>query len=581
MNRHASLDDFEAYLGIERFYHLTKNRRNYYVSQVASILLTVAILWQWFDPRHILLWVMVVLSWHAAYIYLHEASQKNVQENYRSLLNRHCFFAVINGLCWGVVPLIFFTTESPIYTLLIVTQYLGYMAGCLSYSLISLKSFLGFSLAISMPVLCRFFIESDMVYQLMGLTSIGFLILLTNIVARGQASFDETMRLHYDNLKLLERVEQERARAQQAIHAKNQFLAAASHDLRQPLNAVNLFVDALQPMHSGKEYNEIIHKIRLALRGMNEMFHGLLDISKLDANSVDNYPQHLWINDIAESLINEVVPKAGHLKIHNQITHRYAVFVDPIVLTRIIRNILDNAVKYTLAGSVEINANQQGDHIVFTIEDSGIGIEREKLESVFDEFYQLNNPERSRTKGLGLGLAIVDRLCKLSNIDIKLSSTLGVGTEVTLRIPKGDPSEISSDSSNQKKVDLTGMTVVVIDDDQDIVDGASRVLTQWGCRTVCGNNLREVLQALTRESQVPDIILSDYRLAKGENGLEAIECIRSEFNIHIPALIITGDTSPDKVALMKRADCLVLYKPINSSELKEGLEATLENSGQP
>jgi CheY-like chemotaxis protein/two-component sensor histidine kinase len=371
---------------------------------------------------------------------------------------------------------------------------------------------------------------------------------------------------------VLAELAREKEAVEQAVAAKDRFLASASHDLRQPLNAISLFAVALRPLQTKPLGNEIVDKILLSLKGLNGMLHSLLDISRLDANVVENQPKHIALQTLVNQLCDEYQEKAPHLTISCHIEQQITVFVDPTILYRVVRNLIDNAVKYTTRGEVKIDANLVGDDIVeLVISDSGIGIPEDKITTVFDEFEQLNNPERNREKGLGLGLAIVRRLCSIAEIEIELRSTLGQGTVVTIKLETVQQGE-SVKADSPVSVELGGKLALVIDDEHDILFGMQELLTGWGCDVIVSDSLDEAIDKLSQHGSVPDFIISDLRLRAGEQGDDAIDAIREEFNVDIPAIVVTGDTAPNQVAALKESGLAVLYKPIDPSDLKEQLD---------
>jgi CheY-like chemotaxis protein len=236
----------------------------------------------------------------------------------------------------------------------------------------------------------------------------------------------------------------------------------------------------------------------------------------------------------------------------------------------VIRNVLDNAVKYTEQGQVIIECEQKANSCELFIRDSGIGIPQSQIDLVFDEFHQLDNPERDRAKGLGLGLAIVKRLCDLSSIGLQLKSQPGKGSTVTLTLAAGIEAAIMQ-NSNDQPIDFSDQLIVIIDDEQDIRQAMQLVLTAHHAEVIVAESLDKAMQQLGQVSMSPSIIISDFRLRGNATGVQAIDAIREEYNRDIPAIIITGDTAVEKLSEMRDvADC-VLYKPVDIRELHESI----------
>jgi len=570
--------EFDAFFKGELYATLTQNRRLFLIFHPLLCVVTALVIWLWQADANIFIWLCLVLGFHLLLAYYAKKPRPN-QASHDNMLHQHSMASMITGFGWGCVVYLFFDADNPIYVFWLMTMYMGYLLSSLAFSYVYLRNFLSFTISLSIPAWARLLFEPELAYNLIALMTMMFIFLLAKVVGLTQRNFKNQQQTSFENKKLLHQLTEEKIRTDRALAAKNQFLAAASHDLRQPLNAINLFVDVLQPMQSNVEADDIIDKIRVSLRGLNSMLHGLLDISRLDANVIENAPQHLMLNSVMDELVEEVKPKASHIKIDNQISIACPVYADPLLLNRVIRNILDNAVKYTKQGHLRLYAEVQSNKVMLAIEDTGIGIPEDKLPLIFDEFFQLNNPERNRTKGLGLGLAIVKRLCSLANIEIKIDSEPDIGTTVTLAIQPGSYSHKSEpltyNTSGSAAMSLHGKRILVVDDELDIVESTSRLLYQWQCEVVAADNQEVALAKLTNLNNLPDLIISDYRLADGRNGLDLIEAVRDEFNTQIPALLITGDTAPDKIQQAKAADCIVLYKPINSDDLETAIKNAL------
>src|SRR5712671_4451289 len=318
--------------------------------------------------------------------------------------------------------------------------------------------------------------------------------------------------------------------------AKSRFLASASHDLRQPLHALGLFVAQLRGHMKSAEGGRLVERIDAAITAMNELFNALLDISKLDAGvlaiNVTDFPVAHLLNRI-ESTFREAAHENG---LSFQLVSSSAwVRSDPILLERIVLNLVSNAVRYTTSGSVVVGCRRRGDTVHIEVWDSGPGIPEDQRRNIFGEFYRLAG--RNTHGGLGLGLAIVDRLCGLLGHPLELTSTVGKGSRFSITVALAvahativeerdtvevhDTPPVVADVSN-------GKLVVVIDDDPLVLDGMCGVLRTWGCRVVAAPSPDAILAGLARQD-VPDLIISDYRLAGGHAGIRAIHDLRESF----------------------------------------------------
>ena len=567
--------DYQTYLFLERARSLTSHRTASLFSEFGVTAATVFILWDSF-PHHRILWwsataVLVSLfSWWS-----HVDYEPTTNRLPRGLwLARVVLGTFLVAFIWGLVPVFFFAPDKTSYLIFIVCIYCGYVSGALAVTFAYTPSFFAFALGISGPFAARLFYEGGELFTIIGLLMMFYVCTLSYVSGNISKLFLQTTRSNYENLSLIDQLTVEKETAEKATAAKSKFLAAASHDLRQPIHAVNLFLDVLQPLQADDKSRNVLKKIRQSVKGLNKMLHGLLDISKLDASAVENNPVHLTLNSVVAPLIDEQKERSSLVTIENRLDARYSVYADPTLLERIIRNLLDNAVKYTRKGAVTISASELEDQISFRIQDTGIGIPQDQLQAVFDEFHQLNNPERNRDKGLGLGLAIVKRLCDLAGIQISLESEPGTGTLATLLIPRGVP-ELENQADILPDVDLSGLQVIVIDDEADILDGMQKVLQQWGCQAVACTNLDEAAQSLQSGTGAPDMIISDFRLRDDENGVEVIEQLRRQCGHNTPAILITGDTAPDRILAARAPGITVLYKPIDGRQLKATIQSLL------
>ena len=571
--------DFEEFLFEQRAQSIRGHKNVNLLSEVGVTFSTVIVLWSLFNHVHLLLWALFsvlisALSWLSRSSFQPESSTGDQK---RWLL-RAATMSFFVAFAWGLVPILFFTTESTNYLIFIVCVYAGYVAGALSVNFSYLPCFLAFCLGISLPFGARMFYQSEAQYTVIGLQVVFFVLMLTYVCANIQKLFVRSARSNYEIEMLNQQLAAEKEAVEQAVAAKDRFLAAASHDLRQPLNAISLFVDALRPLQSGSAGREIVDKIRLSLKGLNGMLHSLLDISRLDASEVEFAPRHICLNSLIEQLVEEYQPKT-QVTIQNQLSQDLVVFNDPTLLYRVIRNVLDNAVKYTPSGLITLTADQTDQITRLSVKDTGSGIPQHSLKKVFDEFEQLQNPNRNREKGLGLGLAIVKRLCRIGEIDLELQSVAGEGTEVIFRIASGVRDEVTSIPA-ESSWKLAGQLLVVIDDERDILEAMQRIIANWGCNCVAADSLEEAMAKLAEQSQVPDIIISDLRLKDGKEGTDAIETLREEYNREIPALLITGDTAPDRISKVRASGLSVMYKPVDSTELRQKVEAELSQAAE-
>jgi signal transduction histidine kinase len=379
----------------------------------------------------------------------------------------------------------------------------------------------------------------------------------------------------------LERKVDERTRQLQLANlAKSRFIAAASHDLRQPLHALGLFVAQLRAHAVPVEHRPIIERIDAAVTAMNELFGALLDISKLDADVLKPNLAAFPIQKLFHRLETTFVEAARGKDLWLRAVSSSAwVRSDFILLERILLNLCSNAVRYTDNGGVVLGARRRGDMLRLELWDSGHGIPPDQLRNIFSEFYQIAGPELN-DGGLGLGLAIVERLCGLLDHRIEVTSTPGKGSRFSILVPLAEPhlQFVQPVAPIQLIEDpCAGKLVVVIDDDAMVLEGMCGLLASWGCRVVTADSGHAALVALAELHKLPDLIISDYRLPAGRTGFEAIAQLRSAFGATIPAFLISGDTAPERLREAVASGFHLLHKPVQPNALRAMVSQFLRN----
>lgn len=371
--------------------------------------------------------------------------------------------------------------------------------------------------------------------------------------------------------------EQHRKLAEQAISAKNKFLAAASHDLRQPLHALGLFLAVLERRITDESHLEILRKIRHSSDSLNALFNSLLDISRLDAGIVDVSIQTFSIRDLLISIRDEFI-QLGELKsleVSVEITDAI-VRTDPVLFGRILRNLLQNAITYTQEGSVALRCREQVGQLIIDVSDTGPGIPETQHDAIFSEYYQLDSSLRQSSGGMGLGLAIVRKVANLLQIAIRLESVMGKGSTFSVNVPLGDLNDAIQTNPQLRYQGLDGKQILFVDDEPHIREALALVLDAYHCQTLSAESAREAIDMLSTVSTEPDIMIIDYRLKHGQTGIAAIEKLRNHFDRRIPAIIVTGDTSRSILQAARQNSCRLLHKPLDASELVQTIAEVLE-----
>ncbi|MGE5545718.1 MAG: PAS domain S-box protein [Solirubrobacterales bacterium] len=366
--------------------------------------------------------------------------------------------------------------------------------------------------------------------------------------------------------------------AERNIRARMRFLAAASHDLRQPLQAMALFASALDNHVASPQGRTIVSSLKTSLRGMEEMFDSLLDMSKLDAGVMKCETHDFMITDIFEQLEMNYRPQAEAAGLDLRVVpSSVAVHTDPRLLARILGNFLSNAIRYTRSGRVLMGVRHRGRIACIEVLDTGPGIPENQRLDIFREFRQGAAPAPvGRDTGIGLGLAIVQRLARLLGHALDVRSREGRGSAFSVEVPKAESDWLPfAEAAQEEEVpEVAGATVVVVDDDRDIQEGLSLLLEEWGCHPVIADTAEEAMAALDTKGRRPDLILADLHL-RSQSGLAVIRDIRDHMGGAIPAFLFTGDTETPADIGDASGTIHVLVKPLDPLRLRAVLADTL------
>lgn len=364
-----------------------------------------------------------------------------------------------------------------------------------------------------------------------------------------------------------------RSVAEQANSAKTRFLAAASHDLRQPIHALGLLFATLAERINNTETEELLESIEESIDAVESMLNSLLDISKLDAGIV--HPKidrvHMW--PLLRRLDTEFQPLAKEtgntLRIRST---DLVVKTDAAMLEQVLANLISNAVRYTEKGRILVATRRRGDTLRIEIYDTGSGIAEDQFDNIFLEFHQLGNPERDRRRGLGLGLAIVKRAVEILGHPLEVRSVLGKGSRFSVTVPlaarKSDQRDAPAAAPGNE---IEGRRVLVLDDDISVLEAMRGLLIRWGCEVIAVPSLGDAEQSLRETPAAPDIMIVDYRLSGAASGLDAIKSLEALSGTRIPALVVTGDTAPDRLQEAKASGYPLLHKPVKPANLRTAM----------
>lgn len=364
--------------------------------------------------------------------------------------------------------------------------------------------------------------------------------------------------------------------AERANVAKSKFLASASHDLRQPVQALVFFASALETRIGQSPAAAVLGDMKGSLEALNALLDALLDVSRLDAGIVVPRATNFSLGVLFDRMVAEFVPLAADKSLTLKAVSTSAIVrTDPTLLGRIVQNLLANAIRYTGQGRILLGCRRGKRSVSIQVWDTGIGIPEDRLTDIFQEFFQIENGERDRNKGLGLGLAIVQRISKLMGCQVSVRSAPGKGSVFTVEVPlvgynRTKAVSFIDPTPGPLNIPEKGV-VLLIDDEVTILKGLQMVIESWGYEVLAAMGEAEAFELLATLGRPPDIIIADYRLREGRTGAEAIRHIRTRFNRIVPAVIVTGDTAPERLREAEAHGLSLLHKPVQTSVLQNVL----------
>jgi two-component system, sensor histidine kinase len=543
--------------------------------------------WSAVSRPALLVWMGVMLVYCALNLYasLKIANRPASLRNAARRLRHSAIACLISGVLWGAGLALMWTPDKFELQLLLIFFGTGLTSAALHALYAHLPAFYGFFVPCVLSIVgCALWYGG--IYTTAIVVGVGWYgVANWRFAALMHRTLLDSLQRRYEVAELASDLEAQKDRAEAASLAKSRFLAAASHDLRQPAHALSLFVGALAQQPLQPEGRRLLGHVRASVDAMSNMFNSLLDVSKLDAGMVQPEIRRVALKAMLERICTDegALAQAKGLTLRHNLRSSTAL-TDAALLDRILRNLVANAVNYTDQGGVLVTLRSRGGAAVIRVIDTGVGIPADRQEDVFQEFVQLQNPERDRAKGLGLGLAIVRRLTELLQLPLRLKSRPGHGTAFTLTVPQAPltpaapnstpaalEGEVDTPADTTPPVMGDGNLVLVIDDDEDIRVGMRALLAGWGYDVVAAAGLEDLMPILARLPDVPQLIISDYRLRADETGLMVVEHLRDEYNQEIPGILITGDTAPDRLRDALSSGLILLHKPVSPKELLDAM----------
>lgn len=568
----------------EKIFLLYRNTPTGCISVVFAVGLVMMFLWTRTPHVRLIAWAiaegLVALIAYVDYVHFVRVGFSSRAPRRKTLL------AFFSGLAWGSAPMFLMPSALEFQVLLLLVVCCIAFSGTVYFSYLT-PAFYSFVFTLLGMTALAFLLQGGDIHLML---SVSMVVLLFAVLRFGKNFNDALTRaidVGIENKALVSELTEQKETAIKANFAKTRFLASASHDLRQPMHTIGLLVALLRNRGGPPEQNNIIEKIHSATQAMENLFTGLLDISKLDAGMVKPDIEDFAIANVLDSVQAHFTPPAEEKGLELRVIRCSGmVKSDAVILERIVANLVANAVRYTQRGRILVGCRRRRDGFEIQVWDTGIGIPPERHSEIFQEFVQLDNPERDRTKGLGLGLSIVKRSADLLGHSIAIRSRPGKGSCFTVNVARGAQSIAPAPAHTEEQtqtsdISLHGLFIVVIDDELDIRFAMQAILEQWGCHVLSAGSAQEAINQLQNHLRAPDLVISDYRLRDNQNGIQAVAAVRAALEEDLPAIIITGDIAATELRQVVALGLPLAHKPIGAEQLRALISETMARAATP
>jgi signal transduction histidine kinase/ActR/RegA family two-component response regulator len=487
----------------------------------------------------------------------------------------------VGGLAWGVLAVVTLTLtpehpENILVVFFIVVVFATYQAANPSRYEPAYYAWLACAM---IPIIGVSALHTEPRFRFLAALGTLFLLAVTLVGRRSNAVMVDSIVKRQENERLLADLLAQKEELAEANRAKTRFFAAASHDLRQPMQAMVLLVESLHERVQEPGARRIVESIDSSVAAMSALLNELLDISRFDAGTVRVERSAYPVARLLDRLRNNFTPAAAQKGLAFRVRRSPAVIhTDAVLLYRVLVNLVNNALRYTPSGGVLVGCRRRAAGLWIEVWDTGVGIARQDQKAIFREFHQLSNPQRDREQGLGLGLAIVERSGRLLDMPIEVRSRVGRGTVFAVRVPYGDPSRVVIAERSRAADSLDGLRVLVLDDDREILAAMRGLLEGWGCEVAAagsGEALDAQLAAFT-----PDVILADYRLPGHENGIQVVERVKRRLP-DVAGIVISGDIGAEVLRAAQASGHHLMHKPLRPAKLRALLGSLLRARHSP
>lgn len=526
--------------------------------------------WQLRNPL-VLAWLGLHLLQNLRYPLLW-AYHRDPQAGERSAFwaRRQCLGLLLYGSVWGVAPWLLLPADNLPMTVLLMLLMMGLTNSCIAAAAPLWASMPCLLLPMALGLVSALAWRGTAIYGFLAGCTCMYLLTCLYFARQQHLLLTRALLARFEKEALAEQLARQIEVSERLSAEKSRFLAAASHDLRQPLHAIALFGAVLEKELHGQPGQPHAQRLMHAVTLLGSSLDGMLDISRLDAGVVAPVLQDTPLNPLLQALQPQVAALAEEKGLQLRLrASPLWVHTDPALLQRLLGNLLDNALKYTHHGGVLLRARSQGAQVWLEVIDTGIGIAPAQQEPIFEEFYQVNNPGRDRSQGLGLGLSIVRRLSVLLQHPVQLHSRPGHGSRFRVVLPQVQPPRSGLAPRKPPILQALPQQVLLVDDEADIGEAMASLLASHGVALRVARNEAQAQAALALHPV--QVLVCDYRLADGVDGLAVGLRLRQRFGPQLPLLMVTGETAPERLQRVADSGLPVLFKPVSAEVLLQAL----------
>jgi len=521
--------------------------------------------WNW-APALLLLY-LITLFRTALILQYHRTPERR---SARQWINGQTLGGGLAGLCWGLSCTAMQVNLPITLQLFVLTVSTAVAATSATEGFFLIQPSRLFILATLIPQTLWLLIAGDRIHIVLAVMLMVFIPVVLMQGRKKNIIFVEAQHLRFQKELLANELARQHQLVEQASQSKSRFLAVASHDLRQPLAALMLFMELLEAEPLSPHGKELLERAQQATASLRSLLDALLDISKLDARTVEPVVRPFVMQRLFDELEQEFIALAERKGIHlDFMPCSQTIDSDQILLGQILRNLISNALRYTPSGRIVVGCRRRHDMLDIEVHDTGIGIAEDQTTKIFDEFYQVGNQERDQQHGLGLGLSIVDRAARLLGHGIGLHSLPGKGSCFTVTVPLAQIAATDDHPVPERLREdvLAGRSIGVIENEAGIRSGLQKLMQTWGCRVATAGSVDALIGLLEASGETVDMVVSDFSMGGTGNGIDAIAALRQRYSSTLPALLFTGDISAETVNAARNAGLPILYKPASPEAL--------------